>query len=70
MLSRLKLLPHGVTVVNAEGGYSHEGNSMLMTVTTRYELAELRRTVLETDPHSFVNVLETVEIVGRFRRMG
>ncbi|WP_379128782.1 YitT family protein [Paenibacillus sp. sgz500958] len=68
MLSRLKLLPHGVTVVNAEGGYSHEGNTMLMTVTTRYELAELRKTIIETDPKSFVNVLETVEIVGRFRR--
>lgn len=70
MLSRLKLLPHGVTVVNAEGGYSHEGNCMLMTVTTRYELAELRKTIMETDPKAFVNVLETVEVVGRFRRLG
>ncbi|MNL65175.1 hypothetical protein D3C87_1894700 [compost metagenome] len=70
MLNRLTCLPHGVTVVNAEGGYSHEGNTMLMTVTTRYELAELRKTILETDPKSFVNVLETVEIVGRFRRLG
>lgn len=69
MLNRLTLLPHGVTVVNAEGGYSHEGNTMLMTVTTRYELAELRRTILETDPKAFVNVLETVEILGRFRRL-
>jgi uncharacterized membrane-anchored protein YitT (DUF2179 family) len=70
MLARLTQLPHGITVVNAEGGYSHEGNTMLMTVTTRYELAELRRTILEADPSSFVNVLETVEILGRFRRMG
>lgn len=69
MLNRLNCLPHGVTVVNAEGGYSHEGNTMLMTVTTRYELAELRRTILETDPKSFVNVLETVEILGRFKRL-
>lgn len=70
MLCRLTLLPHGVTVVNAEGGYSHEGNAMLMTVTTRYELAELRKAILETDPKAFVNVLETVEVVGRFRRLG
>ncbi|MFE4711093.1 MULTISPECIES: YitT family protein [Paenibacillus] len=69
MLNRLTLLPHGVTVVNAEGGYSHEGNTMLMTVTTRYELSELRKTILETDPKAFVNVLETVEILGRFRRL-
>lgn len=70
MLHRLKQLPHGVTVVNAEGGYSHENNSMLMTVTTRYELAELRKAILDTDPKAFVNVLETVEVVGRFRRLG
>jgi uncharacterized membrane-anchored protein YitT (DUF2179 family) len=70
MLNRLTQLPHGITVVNAEGGYSHEGNTMLMTVTTRYELADLRRTILEADPSSFVNVVETVEIQGRFRRLG
>jgi len=70
MLNRLRELPHGITVVNAEGGYSHEGNTMLMTVTTRYELSQLRKTILETDPSSFVNVLETVEILGRFRRLG
>lgn len=69
MLERLTQLPHGITVINAEGGYSHEGNTMLMTVTTRYELAELRKTVIETDPSAFVNVLETVEILGRFRRL-
>lgn len=69
MLDRLRQLPHGITVVNAEGGYSHEGNTMLMTVTTRYELAELRKTILEVDRSSFVNVLETVEILGRFKRL-
>lgn len=69
MLERLNKLPHGVTVVDAEGGYSHEGNAMLMTVTTRYELTELRRAIQEIDPHAFVNVLETVEIMGRFRKL-
>ncbi|KAA9007491.1 YitT family protein [Paenibacillus spiritus] len=69
MLERLNRLPHGVTVVNAEGGYSHEGNTMLMTVTTRYELAELRKAIREIDSSAFVNVLETVEIMGRFRRL-
>ncbi|MNB73162.1 hypothetical protein D3C75_197680 [compost metagenome] len=69
MLERLNQLPHGVTVVNTEGGYSHEGNTMLMTVTTRYELAELRKAVMSVDPTAFVNVLETVEILGRFKRL-
>ncbi len=69
MVEQLNRLPHGVTVVNTEGGYSHEGNTMLMTVTTRYELAELRKAVIEVDPSAFVNVLETVEILGRFKRL-
>ncbi|NJJ41474.1 YitT family protein [Paenibacillus sp. 7028] len=69
MLERLNRLPHGVTVVNAEGGYSHEGNTMLMTVTTRYEISELRKAVISVDPSAFVNVLETVEILGRFKRL-
>ncbi|QWU14783.1 Uncharacterized membrane-anchored protein YitT, contains DUF161 and DUF2179 domains [Paenibacillus sophorae] len=69
MVTQLNRLPHGVTVVNAEGGYSHEGNTMLMTVTTRYELAELRKVVVAVDPTAFVNVLETVEILGRFKRL-
>lgn len=70
MLDRLTRLPHGVTVVNTEGGYSHENNTMIMTVTTRYELAELRKAIHDTDPKAFVNVVETVEVMGRFRRLG
>lgn len=70
MLDRLNRLPHGVTVVNAEGGFSGEVNTMLMTVTTRYELAELRKAIRETDPQAFVNVMETVEVLGKFRRLG
>lgn len=70
MLERLNKLPHGVTVVDAQGGYSHEGNTMMMTVTTRYELAALRKAIQETDPKAFVNVLETAEVMGRFIRQG
>ncbi|MBC8080134.1 MAG: YitT family protein [Gorillibacterium sp.] len=68
MLERLRKLPHGITCVETQGGYSEEGNHMLMTVTTRYELAALRKAAIESDPHAFMNVMETTEIVGRFAR--
>lgn len=68
MLNRLLQLPHGVTLMNTEGGYSHKSNAMLMTVTTRYELAEVRKAIREADPGAFVNVVETVEVLGRFVR--
>lgn len=68
LLERLVKLPHGVTTMSTEGGYSHKTNSMLMTVTTRYELSEVRKAIKETDPSAFVNVVETVEVLGRFKR--
>jgi len=41
---------------------------MLMTVTTRYELVELKRIIKEVDPSAFVNIVETVGVMGSFRR--
>ena len=68
MLDKLKRLPHGITCLESKGGYSNEQNSMLMTVTTRYELTALRKAMLEADPKAFMNVVNSSEIVGRFSR--
>lgn len=40
-----------------------------MTVTTRYELAELKRIIKKIDPKAFVNIVETVGVVGEFRKL-
>ncbi|RKN85008.1 YitT family protein [Paenibacillus ginsengarvi] len=69
MTERLLVLPRGVTLIRTEGAYSHTPHDMLMTVTTRYELAELRKIVKETDPKAFVNIVETVEVIGQFRKL-
>jgi uncharacterized membrane-anchored protein YitT (DUF2179 family) len=68
MLDRLRMLPHGITYMETQGGYSKEGNHMFMTVTTSYELTAVRKAVMETDPKAFMNVVESTEIVGRFIR--
>ncbi|MGZ7441231.1 YitT family protein [Paenibacillus sp. TH7-28] len=68
MLCRLRKLHHGITCIHSEGGYSEEKNYMLMTVTTRYELAAVRKAVAETDPYAFMNVVQSTEILGRFAR--
>ena len=34
-----------------------------MTVTTRYELVEIKRIIKETDPNAFVNIVETVGVM-------
>ena len=68
MLSQLRKLHHGITCLHSEGGYSEEDNYMLMTVTTRYEVPSVRKTVMTTDPKAFMNVVQSTEILGRFRR--
>ncbi len=68
LLERLLLIPRGVTLIKTEGAYTHEPHDMLMTVTTRYELVELRKIVKQIDPKAFVNIVETAGIMGEFRR--
>lgn len=68
-----KLLSHllqhrGVTVLKTEGAYSRREQDMLMTVTTRYELADLKKIIRDNDPKAFVNIVETTGILGEFRR--
>ncbi len=67
ILDRLLQRPRGVTLIKSEGAFSHKPSDMLMTVTTRYELAELRKIIRETDPGAFVNIVETAEVLGEFR---
>ncbi|BFH64234.1 YitT family protein [Paenibacillus azoreducens] len=68
LLTKLLELPRGVTKIKTEGAFSHKSKDMLMTVTTRYELQELKRIIKQTDPKAFVNIVETVGIMGSFRR--
>ncbi|MEX1028590.1 MAG: YitT family protein [Paenibacillaceae bacterium] len=68
LLEQLLLLPRGVTIIKTQGAYSHSEKDLLMTVTTRYELAELRKIIHEIDRKAFVNIVETVAIFGEFTR--
>ncbi|WP_219836058.1 YitT family protein [Paenibacillus sp. R14(2021)] len=67
---RAALIPlyRGVTVIRTRGGYTNAENDMLMTVTTRFELNELRKIIAATDPKAFVNIVETVGVMGDFRK--
>lgn len=69
MLDSLLRLPRGVTVIHSEGGFSKTPHDVLMTVTTRYELVELKRIVTGTDPQAFVNIVETAGVWGQFHRL-
>ncbi|TVY04115.1 YitT family protein [Cohnella terricola] len=66
--SRLLKLPRGVTIIKTRGAFTSEERDMLMTVTTRFELAELRKMIKEVDAKAFVNVVQTVDVIGEFRK--
>lgn len=64
----LKLHQRGITMTEAEGGYTHEPKKVLTTVITKYELSETKETIRKTDPEAFVHITKAIEVMGRFRR--
>lgn len=58
----------GVTMWHGEGAFSHKDKEVLYTVITRYELSEVQRIIKKTDPHAFVNITQTVGVMGLFRK--
>lgn len=69
MLKQLLSHPRGITVIKTRGAFTSSDRDMLMTVRTRYELAELKKQVQSIDQHAFVNIVETVGVIGQFRKL-
>ncbi len=58
-------LHHGATVYGAKGAYSGEDRSVIITACKRSEAIHLRKRVKEIDPHSFLIITKTSEIMGK-----
>lgn len=58
-------LHHSATVVEARGAYTGDGRTMIHTVCRRIEAIRLQKRVREIDPHSFMIVTSSSEIIGR-----
>lgn len=63
-----KVHGRGITKLSYEGAYSSAQGVMLMTVVTRYELIEVKDAIKKIDSHSFVNITQTLEIIGNFHK--
>ncbi len=61
-------LGRGITIINAEGAYTHQNRSLLMMVVSSYELYIALRLLSEVDPRAFRNVLQSTQIQGNFDR--
>ncbi len=56
---------HGATVIKAEGAYTGDERSVIMTVCKRSEAIKIRRFVHDVDPHAFIIINKTSEIMGK-----
>jgi len=56
----------GATIMDAIGSYGGENRSVVYSVISSAEMQEVVRTAKEIDPKSFINVLKTEQIAGRF----
>ncbi len=58
-------LNHSATITRAEGAYTGKEKVMIHTVCKRLEAIRLRAHIKTIDPHSFVIITTTSEIIGR-----
>ncbi|MCI9589141.1 MAG: YitT family protein [Lachnospiraceae bacterium] len=57
---------HGISCVDAIGGYSHKKMALLHTVVSSYEVPEIVMLLREKDPHVIINMIKTENFYGGF----
>lgn len=57
---------HGISCVDAIGGYSHKKMNLLHTVVSSYEVQDIVDMMREIDPKIIVNVVKTENFFGGF----
>lgn len=68
MNAYIKEWRHGISCIEAMGGYSRKDMYVLHTVVSSYESADMIRLMREIDPHIIINVFKTEQFYGRFYR--
>lgn len=61
----MKTLHRGATLEEVHGAYSQKKRTMIITVLGRSQAMALRRYVHATDPHAFMIITRSTEIVGK-----
>ena len=61
-------LHHSTTIIQVEGGYSHQGKTMLVCVINRHQIVRMEE-ILSQFPDTFACVSMVSETVGNFRKV-
>lgn len=62
----VKTFQHGISCVEAKGGYSKMDMYLLHTVISSYEIQDAVNVIRQQDENAIINVLKTESFVGRF----
>lgn len=57
---------HGISCVDAVGGYSHRKMYLLHTVVSSYEVSDIVALMHSQDPHIIINMIKTENFYGGF----
>ena len=57
-------IQRGVTIIKGQGGYTGRDEQILYTVISFRELPQLKHLIRGVDPHAFVVVTDTLEVMG------
>lgn len=60
----IALAGRGVTILNAEGGYTGKPRKMLLCVVRTHEVAEIRKIVQKYDENPFIIITDSGEVLG------
>ena len=69
MEAYLKSIRHGISCVEAIGGFSREKMYLLHTVLSSYEVIDAISVIKEADPRAIINQISTENFYGRFHRV-
>ena len=61
----LEQLHRGATVSQAEGAFSHRPEQVITTAMTRRQAVLLRNFIRRVDPHAFITMVNSSEIIGK-----
>ena len=61
----IKIIHHGATVNEVVGEYTKDKKYMIHTVCRRAEAIKLRSKIKSIDPHAFIIITTSSEIIGR-----
>lgn len=65
-----QVLHRGATIYHAEGVFEHSSKTIILTAQSKQQGIKLQELIKKTDPHAFVLISNTSEIIGKGFRGG